>query len=100
MLKVATDTDYGRLSANPIGKHVVRLQRRSLGSTTWTNLVTLASSTPTGTYRATLRFFDTADYRAYFATPTAEGLRGDTSPTLRVTVAPCTANCPVPVAGP
>jgi hypothetical protein len=100
MLKVATNSAYGRLSANPVGKHVVRLQRRSLGSATWTNLVPLTSSSPAGTYRTTVRFFDTADYRASFATPSGEGLRGDTSPTMRVTVAPCTANCPLPIAGP
>lgn len=95
-LKVATNTAYGRLSANPIGKHTVRLQRRAIGSSTWTNLVTLTSSTPAGRYVAALRLYGSADFRAVFATPTTEGLRGDTSPTVRVTVAPCTSNCPQP----
>ena len=100
LLRAATDTDYGRLGANPIGARTVRLQRRAIGSTTWTNLATLASSSPTGTYRASLRLYATADFRAYFATPSNEGLRGDTSPTVRVTVAPCTANCPEPISQP
>jgi hypothetical protein len=95
-LKVATNTDYGRLSANPIGKRTVRFQRRAIGSTTWTNLVTLTPSSQAGTYTASLRLYATADFRAYFATPTTEGLRGDASPILRVTVAPCTSNCPQP----
>jgi hypothetical protein len=94
-LKAATNTDYGRLSANPIGGRTVRLQRRAIGSTTWANLVTLPSSSTAGTYPASLRLYSTADFRAVFSTPTNEGLRGDTSPTVRITVAPCTANCPL-----
>ncbi len=95
-LKVTTNTAYGRLSANPIGKQTVRLQRRAIGSSTWTNLVTLTSSATAGTYVASLRLYATADLRALFSTPTDEGLRGDTSPIVRVTVAPCTAGCPQP----
>ncbi len=97
ILKVATDTDYGRLSANPIGARTIRLQRRAVGSSTWANLTTLAGTSPTGTYTSTLRLFGTADFRAVFSTPSNEGVRGDTSPTVRVTVAPCTANCPQPI---
>ena len=66
LLKVATSTSYGRLSANPIGKRTVRLQRRDVGSSTWTNFVTLPPSTPIGTYRATLRLFGTADFRTVY----------------------------------
>ena len=97
ILKVATDTDYGRLSANPIGGRTIRLQRRAVGSSTWANLATLAGTSPTGRYTSTLRLFGTADFRAVFSTPSNEGVRGDTSPTVRVTVAPCTANCPQPI---
>jgi hypothetical protein len=97
LLRVATNTSYERLSANPLGKRTVRLQRRAIGSTTWTNFYTLPASTPTGTYRATLRLFETADFRTVFSAPTNEGLRGDTSAILRVTVAPCTSNCPDPL---
>jgi len=93
-LKVATDADYGRLSANPIGGRTVRLQRRAVGSTSWVNLVTLAAGSTTGTYVASLRLYGTADFRTVFSTPTNEGIRGDTSPTVRITVAPCGGNCP------
>ena len=95
-LKVATDTDYGRLSANNVSGRTVRLQRRALGSTSWANFTTLTPTSPTGSYSASVRLTATADFRAVFSTPTSEGLRGDTSPTVRVTVAPCTANCPTP----
>jgi hypothetical protein len=96
-LKVATDTSYGRLSANPIGARTVRLQRRAIGSTTWANLVTLPPSSTAGTYPTSLRLYSTADFRAVFSTPSNEGVRGDTSPTVRITVAPCTANCPLEI---
>jgi hypothetical protein len=100
VLKVATDARYGRLSANPIGARTVRLQRRAIGSTTWTTFATLAATSPTGTYRVSLRLYGTADFRAVFSTPTNEGVRGDTSPTVRVTVAPCTGGCPQPIQAP
>jgi hypothetical protein len=93
-LKVAANTDYGRLSGNPIGARTVRLQRRAVGSTTWVNLVTLAAGSTTGTYVASLRLYGTADFRTVFSTPTNEGIRGDTSPTVRITVAPCGGDCP------
>jgi hypothetical protein len=95
-LRVATNTSYGRLSANPIGARTVRLQRRAIGSTTWTNFYTLPPTTPTGTYRATLWLIETADFRTVFSTPTNEGLRGDTSASVRVTVGPCAPHCPLP----
>ncbi|MGZ9276536.1 MAG: hypothetical protein ACXW4L_05370 [Candidatus Limnocylindrales bacterium] len=100
VLKVALDPDYLRLSGNGVSARAVRLQRRSIGSTTWATFATLVSGSPAGTYRVTLRLYDTADYRAVFSTPSSEGLRGDTSPTVRVTVTPCTAKCPLPIVGP
>ena len=56
----------------------------------------LPPSTPTGTYRATLRLIETADFRTVFSTPTNEGLRGDTSASVRVTVGSCAPHCPEP----
>ena len=95
-LKVATNTAYGRLSANAVSVRTVRLQRRAIGSTTWAAFTTLSPTSPTGSYAATFRLSATADFRAVFSTPSSEGLRGDTSSTVRITVAPCTANCPDP----
>jgi hypothetical protein len=96
-LKVATNSAYGRLSANAVSGRTVRLQRRAIGSTTWTAFTTLTPTSPTGSYAATFGLTATADFRAVFSTPSSEGLRGDTSPTVRITVAPCTANCPDPL---
>ena len=95
VLKVATNTSLGRLSANPIGARTIRIQRRAIGSSTWANVATLASTSPTGTYVGSIYVYTTADYRSVFSTPTNEGLHGDTSPTVRVTVT-CPLNCPEP----
>ena len=92
-LKVATDTSYVRLSGNTLSKRTVRLQRRPIGSTTWSTIATMTPGSPTGTYSVSLSLYATADYRAVFSTPTTEGLRGDTSPTIRVTVLACTRLC-------
>lgn len=96
-LKVVTDADYGRLSANAVSGRTVRLQRRAIGSTTWTAFTTLTPTTPTGSYTAAFHLTATADFRAVFSTSSSEGLRGDTSGTMRITVAPCGANCPDPL---
>ncbi|MGH2474961.1 MAG: hypothetical protein ACRDIL_06830 [Candidatus Limnocylindrales bacterium] len=100
VLRVTTDADYGRLSANAMSNRTVRLQRRTIGSSTWSNFVTLAAGTGSGAYGATLRLYASGDFRAVFSTPTSEGARGDTSPIIRVTVSPCTTNCPLPIVSP
>jgi len=54
------------------------------------------SSTVEGAYTATSWPTTTYDWRAYFATPSNEGLAGVASATLRVTVTTCTgAGCPL-----
>jgi hypothetical protein len=92
-LRIATDAAYGRLSANALSKRTVRLQRRPLSSTTWSTIATMNAASPTGTYALSLTLFATADYRAVFSTPTSEGLRGDTTATIRVTVLACMRVC-------
>jgi hypothetical protein len=96
LLRVAADTDYGRLSANPVSQRYVRLQRRPLGTSTWTNVATMTATSPTGSYTYTMRLYSSAEFRAVFSTPTNEGLHGDVSPITTVTVAGCaTPPCPL-----
>jgi hypothetical protein len=92
-LRVATNAAYVRLSDNALATRAVRLQRRPAGSTVWSTIATMTSGSPVGTYSVSLSLYATADYRAVFSTPTTEGLRGDTSPIVRVTVFPCTRLC-------
>ena len=86
LLKVVTDSDYGRLSGNPVSLRSVRLQRRAPGTTTWANVATMTPTSPTGSYVLSMRLYSSAEFRAVFSTPTNEGLRADGSPAVLVTV--------------
>lgn len=95
LLKVVSDTDYGRLSGNAVSGRSVRLQRRPPGASTWTTIATMAPTSPTGSYVYSIQLYSSAEFRAVFSTPTTEGLRGDVSPVTTVTVGSCsTAPCP------
>jgi hypothetical protein len=96
LLKVVTNTDYGRLSGNPVSQRTVRLQRRAPGATAWTNFAVMNPTTPTGSYVLATRLYSTAEFRAVFPNPSNEGLRGDGSTTMTVTVGSCSSSpCPL-----
>lgn len=90
LLKVVTDTAYGRLSGNPVSSRSVKLQRRPPGGTTWSTVATMSPTSPAGSYLHALRLYTTTEFRAVFPTPINEGLRGDSSPVVSVTVGSCT----------
>jgi hypothetical protein len=92
-LRAATNTAYGRLSAQWLAMRSVRLQQRLGGATTWSTIATMTPSSSSATYRVSIALHAVADYRAVFSTPSTEGLRGDTSPTVQVLVMPCTTIC-------
>jgi hypothetical protein len=98
-LRTATNSAYGRLSAQWLARRTVKLQQRLGGSTTWSTIATMTPALPTGSYTASIALHAVADYRAVFSTPTTEGLRGDTSPTVQVLVMPCTSICPLSAEG-
>jgi hypothetical protein len=98
LLKVVSDPDYGRLSGNPVSQRMVRLQRRPPGTTTWSNFATMSPTSPTGSYRVSMRLYSSAEFRAVFTTPSNEGLRADGSPATLVTVGSCTTPpCPLSI---
>jgi hypothetical protein len=86
----ASDLDsYKRIGGNPISGRAVVLQWRSPSGTTWNTLATMAAGSESGTYTySASSLTGTRDWRAVFTKPKDEGLRGDTSPTLRVNVSP------------
>jgi len=98
VLKVADNSAYRELRINPLSSRSVVLQRRPVGSTSWTTVGTMAVASGSGTY--TLKTSPTATYewRAVFSKPAAEGLRASISPTLTVRVASCTTS-PCPLSG-
>lgn len=94
-LKIIDRTAYGRLGGNWLSSRIVRLQRRVPGATTWSSVTTMTPAAAAGTYVATTSVSTTFEYRALFATPSSEGLNGDSSPTVKVTVSGCgTSACP------
>ena len=91
-LKVGSSSSYGRLAGNVVSGRTVTLQRRAPGATTWVTVGTMPAGASAGTYVLAQRVGADTDYRAVFATPTNEGINGDTSPTVRVdVVVGCTA---------
>ena len=90
-LKVYDADSYRRLGANLLTARTVTLQRRAVGATTWTVVGTMPFGSTSGTYLLSQRVSADTEFRAVFATPTNEGLNGDTSATVRVSVSPCGA---------
>jgi hypothetical protein len=84
---------YGRLGGNPVSSRTVTLQRRLPGSATWTSIGTMQAAYG-GVYRLNQTVTATYDWRATFAKPPKEGIRGSNSPTARVTVLSCPSPCP------
>ncbi|MBA2717782.1 MAG: hypothetical protein H0U52_00875 [Chloroflexi bacterium] len=92
-LEISDFDAYERLGGQNLSGRVVRLERKTpTGS--WSSLGSMSAGSSAGTYvyATTIRY--TADYRAVFATPYAEGLRADTSAVVRVTLGTCTGICP------
>jgi hypothetical protein len=95
-LRVATNAAYDRLSANLLSGRTVVLQRRSSGSTAWSTVSEMTPGT-SGTYTWTATPIVTAEWRAVFAEPPVEGVRGSSSAAVSVSVAACTTSCPLVV---
>jgi hypothetical protein len=95
-LKTGAAASHKKLAKQVLPSRTVRLERRVVGSTTWSTVGTMAAASTAGTYTFTYRPLQTYDYRIAFPTPNNEGLVGSTSGIVRVTVTPCTkAPCPV-----
>jgi hypothetical protein len=93
-LRVGGSSSYGTLANNALSDRTVQLQRRTPGSTTWTTIGTMATGASAGTYTYRLPLTASAEFRATFAAPAAEGLRAATSGIVGVTAPPCNPkNC-------
>jgi hypothetical protein len=98
-LAVVDLSTYFRLGGNPISARTVTLQRRPVGSTTWSSVGTMTAG-GSGTYTLTYQIYAATEFRAVFSTPSGEGLRGDTSGTVSVTAFTCTGVTAVTVLAP
>ncbi len=92
---MAGTASYDRLRSNVVTGRTVALQRRPAGATTWVTVGTMTPGT-SGTYRLAVKLQAATEFRAVFKTPTNEGLNGDTSPSVAVSVGACTVGpCPL-----
>jgi hypothetical protein len=95
MLAVADNPGDGRLSGNPVSRRAVTLQRRPVGATTWTTVAQIPATTAAGSYAIRQSPTATYEWRALFAKPATEGLRGAATLPLRVSVFGCSGStCP------
>jgi hypothetical protein len=95
-LRIASDSAYKRLAGDALSNRTVLLQRRALGTYTWTTVTTMTpSASSDGAYSASWSPTATYDWRVLFPTPTDEGLVGAGSIVIRVSVSGCSgAGCP------
>jgi hypothetical protein len=91
-LKVVDDDTYRLLGGNSVSGRTVTLQRRAPGTTAWTSVGSMGAGSSAGTYVSTQRPTAATEYRAVFATPSDEGINGDSSPAVKVVVTTCTAS--------
>lgn len=102
-LKISVSSAARAMSGDPVSDRTISLQRRAVGSTTWTTVATMAANAfVEGSYSASWSPTVTYDWRASFTAPSTEGLSDATSPITRVTVSGCTGSgCPqsVPLNG-
>jgi hypothetical protein len=96
-LAVADIAAHERMRGDPLSGRAVLLQRRPLGGTTWTTVATMAPGFAPGTYVHTPDGqTSSADWRAIFGKPPAEGLRAATSGMVTVSVSSCQLRlCPL-----
>ena len=95
-LRVASLASYGRLGGNLVSDRRVTIQRRLPGSSTWSSVATMSPTTATaaGTYSYSISLTTRYEWRALFTTPAAEGINGDASGSVTVSVGSCTSPCP------
>lgn len=85
-LNIRADAPYPRLAGDPLSGRVVKLQRRAVGATSWSNHVQMADGPSQGTYRVTLAPGGTYEWRASFVKPSGDGVLASTSGVVKVTV--------------
>jgi hypothetical protein len=94
-LKISVGTAAEAMSGDPLSDRTVSLQRRAIGSTTWTTVATMGPSAAEGAYAVNWSPTVTYDWRATFTAPSTEGLNSSTSTIVRVTVTGCSGTgCP------
>ena len=85
-LKTVDTVVWPLLASQPLSSRTINVQRRAIGSTTWSSFGQMTPSDDNGHYTKSFSASDSYDYRVIFNSPANEGLEGDTSLVVRVTV--------------
>ncbi|MBI2763933.1 MAG: hypothetical protein HYX54_09335 [Chloroflexi bacterium] len=95
-LKTTASTANRALANDPISGRTVKLQRRTVGSSTWTSVGTMApNGTVEGSYVLTLSPTATYEWSATFVPASGDGAVMSMSPAVKVTVTGCSGfGCP------
>jgi hypothetical protein len=84
--EIAVSSTAKRMSGDPLSNRSIKVQRREIGSTTWSTVGTMSAATGAGNYQLTIKPASTGDYRLFYDAPTSEGLKDSTSSVLTITV--------------
>jgi hypothetical protein len=93
-LAISTGVSYPALRGFPLSNRSLILQRRLPAATTWTSIGAMVPTSTDGEYVLSQSLTATYDWRVLFNSPSNEGVVGDVSSIIRVTVGDCTAACP------
>ena len=101
-LKIDATSAYPNLASEPLSDRTVLLQRRAVGTTSWTTIGEMTSVTDdSGRYVKTMTLTATYEWRAQFLAPSDEGIRGSSSNVARLSVTyGCTPSTVKPDYGP
>ncbi len=92
-LLTTTSSANRSLSNDPVSGRVVTLQRRIVGSATWTTVGTMIPSTSTeGRYVFSVSPTATYEWRAVFSPAAGDGVVGSSSGVVKVTVSGCSGS--------
>jgi hypothetical protein len=94
-LRTTSTTANGALANDLVGGRTVTLQRRPLGTQSWTTIGSMTPGATEGTYVLWTSPTATYDWRAYFLPAAADGALASSSAPMRVTVGGCNVTgCP------
>ena len=94
-LGTSSTSANGALASGPLSGRPVVLQRRLVGSSTWTTMGTMARGTSEGSYVLSMSPTATYQWRAVFNPAAADGARTSSSATVTVKTSGCSGTgCP------
>lgn len=94
-LRTTSSTANGAMANDPLSGRPVVLQRRSVGSSTWTTIGTMARGAAEGSYVLSISPTASYDWRAVFNPAAADGALSSSSATVTVKVSGCSGTgCP------